>query len=151
MKCICQKSITSNLGLFILRLSLGSVFMYHGYGKLTDIETTTSFFDMVGVPFPLILAWIVGLVELIGGAMIILGIYVKTVAMITAFTMIIALVIVHLGKPWAGSELAVLALGSSLALTGTGAGRWRLLKKTECVCGVKSCERCDSEQKEHTH
>jgi putative oxidoreductase len=150
MKCICQKAQATNFGLFALRLALGAVFMFHGYGKLMDIETTTRFFDMVGVPLPMVFAWVVGLVEFIGGALLILGVYVKTVALVTGFTMLLALILVHLGKPWAGAELAVLALGGSLALAGTGAGKWRILQKTECVCGAKACEKCSSSE-EHKH
>ncbi len=146
---MCQKAWSRDLGLLILRLSLGAVFIYHGFGKLTDIATTAGFFEMVNIPFPTFSAWVVGLVEFLGGIAIVLGVYARSAALLTGFTMLVALLTVHLGSPWSGSELAILALGGSMGLAGAGAGKWRLLKG-ECVCGAKACSEC-STGATHTH
>lgn len=135
-------------GLLILRVALGVVFAIHGYMKLSGIDATAGFMEMIHIPLPGLFAWVVGLTEFIGGLMLILGVYAKTAATLTSFTMIIALLTVHLGRPWAGAELAILALGGSIAIATNGAGKWRLLKKAECVCG--SCEKCGTDEK-HSH
>lgn len=150
MKCMCQKAWSRDFGLLVLRLALGSVFMYHGYGKLMDIATTAGFFDMAGIPLPGFFAWVVGLTEFIGGLAIILGVYTKTAALLTGFTMLVALLVVHIGGPWSSSELAILALGGSLGLAGVGAGKWRVLKGNECVCGNKECGKCMTGE-QHAH
>ncbi len=148
MKCYCSMKDSKDAGLLALRIALGLVFAVHGYMKLTGIEATTGFFDMINVPLPGLMAWVVALIEFVGGLMMILGVYAKTAGALTAFVMVMALLTVHLGKPWAGAELAILALGGSIAIATNGAGKWRLLKKSECACG--SCGMCDSSEK-HSH
>ena len=145
---MCQKPWFHNAGLLALRLALGAVFIYHGYGKLMDIAMTTGFFDMVGIPLPGFFAWVVALVEFLGGLALILGLYVRTVGLVLAFTMLIALITVHLGSPWGAAELAIIGLGGSLGVAGAGAGKWRVLRN-QCVCGAKGCDTC--EQGHHTH
>ena len=148
MKCYCSKESSKDIGLLVLRVTLGLVFVIHGYMKLSGIEATEGFFDMINIPLPMVFAWIVGLVEFLGGLMMILGVYAKTAGMLTAITMVVALLTVHLGKPWASAELAILALGGSVAVATLGAGKWRLLAKSECVCG--SCDKCGTNEK-HSH
>lgn len=141
MKCICTKKETQDIGLLILRLALGSVFIYHGYGKLSNIEATTGFFTMLNLPLPMVFAYLVGLVEFLGGLAVVLGVYVRAVGMALGATMLMALFLVHLGKPWSTAELAILALGGSAALVAVGAGKYRLAK-SQCVCGAETCETC---------
>lgn len=138
---------SQDLGLLILRLTLGAVFMAHGYMKLHGIDATTGFMTMLGVPLPGFFAWVVGLVEFFGGLALVLGVYAKTAAMLLVVNMIVALLIVHLGKPWAGAELALLALGGSAAISVLGAGKWRLWQNAECACG--SCGMCGNEKHSH--
>jgi len=125
-----------NLGLFLLRVAVGAVFIYHGWLKLSDIALTTTFFDSVGIPIPVFFAWLVGLVEFVGGIALVLGVWVHTFALLLAVNMLVALLVVHLGAPWSAAELPVVLFGAMVALMGVGAGDWRLVKK-ECVCQMR--------------
>ena len=136
MKCVCDNKHWQTFGLFALRLGVGLVFVVHGWAKLNGIDATSSFFDSAGIPLPEFFAYVVGLLEFLGGIAIILGVYVKTFAMLLAVEMLLALLLVHLGKPWAMAELAVVLFGASLFLSGSGAGEWRLTKN-ECLCKGK--------------
>ena len=81
-------------GAFLLRVSLGVVYLAHSlYLKLFvfTLPGTAQFFDSIGLPG--LMAYLVFAVEAIGGVALILGLYVRPVAL--------ALVPVALGATWA--------------------------------------------------
>ncbi len=55
-----------------LRIALASVFLYHGIGKLAGLEQTA---EMLGLPF--IIALLVALAEVGGGALVIVGAFTR--------------------------------------------------------------------------
>lgn len=124
--CCTPKQMRS-AGLLALRLAVAVVFIYHGWGKLADIETTAGFFTMVGFPAPVLLAWLVGLVEFFGGIAILLGVYFNIATPALAIVMLTALLAAHTKMPYTAAELPIVLLGSLIALYGTGAGRYAVL------------------------
>lgn len=136
MKCFCTHAQAKNFGLLMLRFALGAVLIYHGWLKLSDIASTTMFFDGAGIPLAGFFAWIVGLVEFLGGLAFVLGVQTQTFAVLVSVTMVVALLTVHTSAPYAMAELPIMVLGGALALHGLGAGDWRLMKN-ECVCQMK--------------
>lgn len=124
-----------DLGLFALRLAIGLVFAYHGWGKLGDMASTTAFFGSAGIPFAGLFAWIVGLTEFFGGLALILGVYPRAAAKLLGIVMVVALLVVHTGGTWQMAELPIVALGGCLAILGAGAGNWVLSKK-DCSCNM---------------
>ena len=136
MNCWCNYPQTRNFGLLMLRLAVGAVFIYHGWLKLADMGAAAGFFASQGIPLALLAAWVVALVEFVGGIAMVLGVHVKTFAGLLAINMLVALLVVHTRMPYAAAELPIMLLGASLALYGIGAGEWRLMQK-ECVCEMK--------------
>ncbi|MEK7108325.1 MAG: DoxX family protein [Patescibacteria group bacterium] len=136
MKCFCSHKDMGNLALLALRIVVGVVFLYHGWAKLQDMAATVSFFDSMGIFLPAFFAWVVALVETIGGILLILGVHVRSIAPLLFINMIVALLVVHTRMPWAQAELPLTLAAASLILYSMGAGEWRLMKK-ECVCSVK--------------
>ncbi|MDA1038253.1 MAG: DoxX family protein [bacterium] len=136
MKCFCSHPQAKNFGLLMLRLAVGVVFIYHGWLKLSDIGSTTIFFENQGIPLAMIMAWVVALIEFVGGLAMLVGVWVRTVSLLLALVMIVALLTVHTGAPYAAAELPIVLLGATLAIHGIGAGDWRLTAK-ECVCEMK--------------
>ena len=61
----------------ILRLTLGLLFVYQGFQKLSAMisgnEGHVQFFDGLGIPAPEVAVWLVGIVELVGGLFLIVG------------------------------------------------------------------------------
>jgi len=58
----------------LIRFIAGAMMIPHGYAKVFGgIEGTTKFFSSVGLEPALILAWYVGLLELVGGICVALG------------------------------------------------------------------------------
>lgn len=61
-----------------LRFALGLMFIAAGLPKLIGLisggSQTPGFFASLGIPFPLFSAWLVAIVEVLGGAMLMLGV-----------------------------------------------------------------------------
>ncbi len=55
------------------RLGLAALFLWSGYGKLTQSAGTAAYMTAYGLPAADILIWPVALVEVLGGAMLALG------------------------------------------------------------------------------
>jgi putative oxidoreductase len=122
-----------NLGLLILRLALAIVFIAHGYAKLTGLEGTGMFFGKLGIPMPMIMAYVVTAVEFLGGILMLLGILVEYVGVLMAITMLVAIITAKMQKgfllPLEGKyELEFLLLLTSLSMVFLGAGEWSIMK-----------------------
>jgi len=125
-------SSSASLGLLVLRVVVGLIFVAHGAQKIFEYTlpgTIGSFADM-GVPLPEIAAPFVAFIELIGGALLALGLFTRPVGILLAVDMIVAIVAVHLPAGlWVGEGgyefVAVLGV-AALALAFTGAGRFSI-------------------------
>ncbi|MBI2443904.1 MAG: DoxX family protein [Candidatus Magasanikbacteria bacterium] len=121
------------VGLLGLRVALGIIFIAEGVGKLgPGREMALKLFASGGLPEWLVP--LVGVLELTGGLMVLLGIYAPYAATWLALIPLGAMLTVHRGGPAFGYFLPLAVLGGCLALMGVGAGRYRLVK-TECRCG----------------
>lgn len=79
----------SDLALLLLRIGVGYIFIVHGWGKLTGIEGTAGFFGGLGIPVPVVMAWIVAIVEFFGGILVLLGAYAKIPNLLLAIVMLV--------------------------------------------------------------
>lgn len=115
--------------LLILRVAIGIVFFAHGYQKVFTygFGGVTGAFAGMGIPLAGTTAPLVSIVELVGGAALILGAMTRLFALLLTFTMLGAIFLVHLPEGFflpKGYEFAF-ALGAALvALVLTGAGRY---------------------------
>lgn len=144
--------VNGKLGLFVLRLTLGSIFLAHGIGKLSNMEGTIAFFGSIG--FSAFAAWVVALVETIGGAAVILGIATQFATSLLAITMIVSIICVKGKMGFGKSELDIALLGLSLGIGLIGCGKWsmcRMWHKKDCAtCNAGksgTCCGCNCEAK----
>ena len=131
-------------GPVVLRLCVGAVFVAHGAQKLlgmwggSGLDGTSGMLVGLGLPYPYPLAVLLGIVELGGGILMVLGGLIRWVALALAIDMAIAIWKVHypngffLGAAGRadGVEYTLVLLGSLICLMLTGAGalsvdRWR--------------------------
>ena len=114
-----------DLSLFTLRLSLGLIFLIHGYQKLTGLEGTISFFSTIGVPIAGITAPLIGAVEFLGGLFLILGLLTRISSIIVIIDMIGAIIYVHGTKGFTGGgfEYPLLMITSAFAILSLGKGK----------------------------
>lgn len=120
----------TDLVLLVSRVALGLILLAHGWQKLNEytISGTAASFDQMGVPAPTAAATFATVVELVGGAALILGLLAPLAALLNTVNLLGALVLVHAGNGVfvdAGGYELVLALAAGLlVLVAVGAGRF---------------------------
>ncbi len=78
--------------LLIIRLVWGGMFMQTGWGKWHDIPKVVGFFTDLGIPFPLLNAYVVATTELVGGLCLVLGLLCRLAPVPLVISMIVAYV-----------------------------------------------------------
>jgi putative oxidoreductase len=108
-----------------LRLAMGVILSVAGYMKLVGIAGTIAYFTKLGFPVPVITAWFITLLELIGGIALILGLFVRYFGLLYTVEFIVAAFWVKLPtQGYAASRLDLMILAGAAALYFLGAGRW---------------------------
>tara|TARA_Y100000310_G_scaffold186269_1_gene186415 strand:+ start:66913 stop:67323 length:411 start_codon:yes stop_codon:yes gene_type:complete len=88
-------------GLIFLRIGLGVVFIMHGSQKLFGafggggISGTAQFLDGLGFPIVTFFAWVLALVEFLGGIGILVGVLIRTFSFLIMIDMFLAFLLVH--------------------------------------------------------
>ena len=79
-----------SFGLLILRLSIGTMLIHHGYEKLADIENfADAFVRPIGLPFPIFSSYIAAYSEIYGSWLLIVGLLTRFGALAIIGTMLI--------------------------------------------------------------
>ena len=117
-----------SLGLAVLRIATGAVFIDHGYQKMfkMGIGGVTGFFTQIGVPMPSVMATLITLLEVFGAVALIVGLLTRPVAVAFALDMLGAIFLVQLKNGFSKFELEFLLLGANVALIFAGAGRYSI-------------------------
>ncbi len=137
-KCILEKWLSpyADCGLVFLRLGVGIVFLVHGIQKLMGIAMVSGFFGQLGIPVPMFFAWVVALVETVGGVALILGFGARYAGLLLSVVMAVAVFIVHWSKGFSASaggyEYAFVLLMASLTFLFAGSGNKLSLEKKLC-------------------
>ena len=76
----------------VARITLGLLFASTGWGKLHSLEKVTGFFMELGIPAPAFHAYLVSLVELIGGSLLVFGLASRLSAIPLMVSMLVAIV-----------------------------------------------------------
>jgi len=113
-----------DIALLLLRIGVGLIFIVAGWGKLTGIENVQGFFGNIGIPLPGLMAWVVAIVEFIGGIMVLAGAYIRIPAILLAVIMVVAIITTKIGEPFADYRVDLLLLLMSAALALVGSGRY---------------------------
>lgn len=127
-----RPSAAASLGILVIRVVAGAIFAAHGAQKIFEftLPGTIGGFAGMGVPLPEIAAPVVAFVELIGGILLILGLFTRPVGILLAIDMVVAIIAVHLPAGlWVGDggyEFVAVLGAAALALAFTGAGRYSL-------------------------
>jgi putative oxidoreductase len=113
----------------VFRVVVGSVFMAHGIQKffMFGLHGVAGAFGSMGIPVPAVTSVLVSVVELLGGAALILGFLTRWAAALNGFDMVVAILLVHLKNGFYSPKgiefpLTLLAACIVLAIHGPGAG-----------------------------
>lgn len=113
-----------SIGLFVLRVGIGCLMQVHGLQKLMGFCAMSGGFpDPIGLGSQLSLSMAIG-AEVGCSVLLILGLGTRLAVVPLAFTMLVALFLVHADDPWKVKELAgvYLLVYTSLLLTGLAIG-----------------------------
>lgn len=125
----------SNKNILLTRVALGVVILVHGIGKLFGVGPAATgpgipgfegFLTSLGVPSPLLFAWIVALVETLGGLFILFGLLTRVAAALVAVDMAVAAYLVHLPNGFVATDggyelvFVLFVLAVSLVISGDG-------------------------------
>jgi putative oxidoreductase len=124
------------LGLLVLRMVVGVLFVGHGAQKLFGafgghgIEGTSGFFESIGLRPGRFHARAAGFNEFVGGLLLTLGLFTPIAAALLIATMTAAVITVHWAKGiWStdgGYEYNLVLAASAFALAASGPGAWSL-------------------------
>jgi len=135
----------SSYAALILRISLGSMFIAHALLKLLvfTLPGTAQFFSSVGIPGEL--AYVVFIVELVGGTMLITGFYSRWVSLML-IPVLIGAVSVHWPNGWVfsnpngGWEYPVVLVMMSVVQSLLGDGAYALRPVVQKLTGSGTTE-----------
>jgi putative oxidoreductase len=124
------------LGLLVLRVVIGALFIGHGTQKLFGlfgghgVTGTAGFFDSIGLRPARLHAVAAGVAETTGGLLLVLGLLTPLAALLLTAVMTAAIVTVHLRNGlWAtenGIEYPLVLVAAAFAVAAVGAGDWSL-------------------------
>ncbi len=77
------------------RILLALMFIMSGFGKLADIQGTAGYVASGGLPFPVVLAVLVGLLELVGGIALVIGFKARIAGFLLGAFTLVASVLFH--------------------------------------------------------
>lgn len=121
-----------DIGLFIIRLIIGALFIGHGAQKLFGwfggygLKGTAGWLESMNLKPGAVMALMAGLSEFAGGILFVLGLFTPVAALLIAATMIMAIIKVHgangLWSTANGYEynLTLIAVAIGIALAGPG-------------------------------
>ena len=128
-----------SLGLLILRISIGTMLIHHGYEKLADIENfADAFVRPIGLPFPILSSYIAAYSEIYGSWLLIAGLFTRFAALSIVGTIGVAIyhAIVTAGFNIYLLELLVLYMGGALCILLIGSGDFSVDKLLNKI-GIK--------------
>jgi len=114
-------------GTFILRITIGIIFIMHGYQKffVWGIGGVAQGFGKMGLPFPEVNAYLAASAEFLGGILLLIGLFTRYAAIPIAFTMVVAFLSVHMKGGFflpSGFEYVFALFAASIALLFHGSG-----------------------------
>jgi putative oxidoreductase len=132
LRSLARRAATVRGGLAFLppllaRIAVGLVFVQTGWGKLHGLEQVVDFFRQLGIPAPELQAPFVATVELVGGALVLLGLGARIAAVPLMATMLVAIATAIWPKAdgfldvLGSVEVLYLILFSWIAIAGPGA------------------------------
>ena len=96
----------------MVRLLSGGVFVVFGIGKFVNHGSELASFKSYGLPAPEVFVIVIGLIELVGGVLLIAGRFVRPVALVLAADMVGAIAVSGIAK----GELISLTLAPALLI-----------------------------------
>jgi putative oxidoreductase len=120
----------SSFGYALVRVMTALILFVAGYEKVfvRGLGSVTGFFEQIGVLLPQITGPFIGLLELIGGALLFVGLFTRYLGLLFALEFLVAVWAKFgpLKQGFGGAEIDLMILSASLLFATNGAGRYSL-------------------------
>jgi putative oxidoreductase len=131
MNTINRNDKAVDAALAVVRIATAVIFIAHGWQKFFQygIAGVTQGFTQMGIPLPGIAAPFIAGLELVAGALLLVGLLTRPLALLLAFDMLGAMFLVHFKNGFFlpdGFEFTFILLATSVALVLAGAGAYSL-------------------------
>jgi putative oxidoreductase len=124
-----------DLGLLLLRVATGLIFLLHGWMKVNNLMGTGLMFAHMG--FPIWVGYFIAWLELVGGLALILGVATRVFGVLFGIEMLVATFLAGFSRGL-GIEFYLAMVSFAIALMGSG--RFSIYP-AECLeCGALYCE-----------
>jgi putative oxidoreductase len=130
-----SSSSSVDLGLLVVRIAVGVVFVAHGYNHIFGggkIAGTAQWFSSLGMRPGILHAWSASVAEVVGGMLLLAGLATPLASAAVIGTMVVAWVTNHrtngffIFRPGEGYEYVMTLTAVGVGLAGTGAGCYSL-------------------------
>lgn len=117
-----------DIGLLVARIIVGGIFIFAGWTKVSDMASTIGFFGQMG--FSPFWAYLASYAELVGGVLVVLGLWTCLASIVLAIVMIVAAYV----SRSAGIQgmMGPISLLASLIVFATSCGGKYSVKKCDC-------------------
>jgi putative oxidoreductase len=119
-----------SLVLLVARVIIGYGFYETAIPKWSDIDSVAGWFASMGIPFPTINAYMAASTEILGAALLILGLFTRLISLPLIVIIIVAIFTVHLDNGFSaganGYEIPLYYLMFLLIFVTQGAGKFSL-------------------------
>lgn len=127
-----------DLGLLLIRVATGLIFLVHGWEKFGNLAGTGMMMAHLGFGFDM--GYFITALEIIGGVFLIAGIGTRIVGVLFGVEMTVAALAVGAGHGFNGYEFEMLLAAISFGLALAGSGRYSLYKMHCDQCGGMFCK-----------
>ncbi|HZF03279.1 MAG TPA: DoxX family protein [Patescibacteria group bacterium] len=119
------RSLDPGWGVAVVRVVMGLILLTAGWGKITaGFATVAANFAKMGMPVPGVTGPFIALLELVGGALLLVGLGGRWLGLLFALEFVVATFVVKLPSAgWAGARLDVMLLAGGVLLFLAGSGR----------------------------
>jgi len=125
-------SYPKHLIILFVRFALAYGFAKPALLKINDMDATQKWFESLAIPFPAFTSYLVSGIEIIGIALLILGLFTRQISVFLGFIMLGAMLFVHAPHGFSvagnGIEIPLYYLLFLLLLASFGAGKYSLDK-----------------------
>ncbi len=131
--------VKRSLGLLILRVATGAVFLAHGWQKIHNLQGVAGMMLHLGVIAPVFFGSFIAWLEVIGGLALILGIASRFFALLLGIEMLEAIFLTGIGRGFQPHEFEIMLMAASFAIALIGSGRFSAFGMECKHCGGMLC------------
>jgi uncharacterized membrane protein YphA (DoxX/SURF4 family) len=149
MKSLIHKTsqyfYNSSIGIFIIRLVTGFIFIIEGWSKFQNLSGISHF--MVHLGLPMWMGLFIATLELVGGIALILGFFTRIFGVVFGIEMLFVVFLTGWARGIGSHDIELLLAATSFGIAFIGSGKYALLPMECKKCGGMFCKTCEDKNR----